>query len=326
LVEAVMLVTLGFLVATLLAIAAVPALARRAERLARKRAEAAFPLSLAEIAADRDHLRAELALRARTLEEQAERGFAARAGAMQEIGRRDMTIAKRDREIGFAKDRIAALTVDLDDTRTRLASETDAHAATREALEGRIGDLAALELALVEAGTELAGTHADLASAGSELAHDRVVLGRVRSALALREEELGALSSEVDAVRVANVELRTRSLVLEAERDQARQRLAARETELAEADGALKTARQSHTEEVSAMREEIRTRDERLETLHAEIMMLKGALAEARSERASEARFTGAMPANDSRSALREEIVRIADVLMTLSSKQEAAE
>ena len=75
-----MLVTLGFLCATLLALAAVPALARRAERLARKRAEAAFPLSLAEIAADRDHLRAELALRARTLEHQDELGFAAKAG------------------------------------------------------------------------------------------------------------------------------------------------------------------------------------------------------------------------------------------------------
>jgi hypothetical protein len=92
LIEAVMLVTLGFLCATLLALAAVPALARRADRLARKRAEAAFPLSLAEIAADRDHLRAELALRI------ARRGAAGRArlrgqgGAMQEIGRRDMTI------------------------------------------------------------------------------------------------------------------------------------------------------------------------------------------------------------------------------------------
>ena len=63
-----MLFALGFLCAALLALAAVPALARRADRLARKRAEAAFPLSLAEIAADleardaRDRSRAEAPL------------------------------------------------------------------------------------------------------------------------------------------------------------------------------------------------------------------------------------------------------------------------
>ena len=95
-----MLFALGFLCAALLALAAVPALARRADRLARKRAEAAFPLSLAEIAADRDHLRAELALRMRSAEQDAERGFAAKAGAMQELGRRDMTIGRLERELG----------------------------------------------------------------------------------------------------------------------------------------------------------------------------------------------------------------------------------
>ncbi len=89
-----MLFALGFLCAALLALAAVPALSRRADRLARKRAEAAFPLSLAEIAADRDHLRAELAVKMRSAEQEAEKGFAARAGAMQEIGRRDMDIGQ----------------------------------------------------------------------------------------------------------------------------------------------------------------------------------------------------------------------------------------
>src|SRR6478736_6745316 len=115
-----MLFALGFLCAALMALAAVPALARRADRLARKRAEAAFPLSLAEIAADRDHLRAELALRMRSVEQDAERGFAAKAEALQELGRRDMTIGRLQRELGERDVRIEELTTTLKTTQGTL--------------------------------------------------------------------------------------------------------------------------------------------------------------------------------------------------------------
>src|SRR5690242_8396170 len=115
-----MLFALGFLCASLLALAAVPALSRRADRLARKRAEAAFPLSLAEIAADRDHLRAELAVRMRAVEQEAKRGFAAKAGAMQEIGQRDMTIGRLERERGEQDQRIGTLEGELASTRGTL--------------------------------------------------------------------------------------------------------------------------------------------------------------------------------------------------------------
>ncbi len=100
-----MLFALGFLSAALLALAAVPALSRRADRLARKRAEAVFPLSLAEIAADRDHLRAELAVRMRSVEQEAERGFAAKAGAMQDIGRRDIVDIGMEQRFHTPRDR-----------------------------------------------------------------------------------------------------------------------------------------------------------------------------------------------------------------------------
>ncbi len=73
--------------------------------LARKRAEAAFPLSLAEIAADRDHLRAELAVRMRSVEQEAERGFAAKAGAMQDIGRRDIVDIGMEQRFHTPRDR-----------------------------------------------------------------------------------------------------------------------------------------------------------------------------------------------------------------------------
>jgi chromosome segregation ATPase len=247
LIEAVMLVTLGFLCATLLALAAVPALARRAERLARKRAEAAFPLSLAEIAADRDHLRAELALRVRAVEQQADRGFAAKAGAMQEIGRRDMTIAQLERDLRAREARIAdldgalaATRTDLGATRETLAGEVAAHAQTTATLEKRVADLAALEQNLSETRTALTGTGSDLAARNSELADERATLGRVQSLLAARETDLASQRSENDALRVTQVENRTQILVLEGKRDDLAGRLGVTETGLAQSQAALK--------------------------------------------------------------------------------------
>lgn len=245
LIEAAMLVALGFLSASLLALAAVPALARRADRLARKRAEAAFPLSLAEIAADRDHLRAELAIRARKLEQQAERGFAAKAEAMREVGRRDMTIGERERELQARDARIAAIEGELDttrgeldETRHALARESAALAETAATLEKRLADLASLEHSLAETRSSLTGTSADLAARAEELERERATLARIEAQLAERETELAAARSENDQLRVAQVEERTRILVLEGKRDELADRLAASERGLAESRAA----------------------------------------------------------------------------------------
>ena len=72
-IETVMIFALGFLSAGLLALIILPAVNRRAERLAKRRYEALFPLSASELAAERDHLRAEFAVSARRLEQKLER-------------------------------------------------------------------------------------------------------------------------------------------------------------------------------------------------------------------------------------------------------------
>jgi chromosome segregation ATPase len=236
LIEAVMLVMLGFLSATLLALAAVPALARRADRLARKRAEAAFPLSLAEIAADRDHLRAELALRARGLEQQAERGFAAKAAAMQDIGRRDMTIGQLERDLRAGEARIADLDADLTATRGKLAetqgrfaAETASHVETGKLLDKRVADLAVLERSLAEARMALTGTSADLSARGTELDQERATLGRVQALLSERDAELAALRAQSDVLQAAQLKHQTQMLVLEGQSADLSNRLAAAE-------------------------------------------------------------------------------------------------
>lgn len=67
-IEQAMIFALGFLVAGLVALAIAPAFWQRANRLTRRRLEAQVPLSVQEILAERDQLRAEFAVEQRRLE------------------------------------------------------------------------------------------------------------------------------------------------------------------------------------------------------------------------------------------------------------------
>ncbi|MBZ0215045.1 MAG: hypothetical protein K8F25_00700, partial [Fimbriimonadaceae bacterium] len=63
-----LLVALGFFAATLLALMLAPILWRRAVRLTTRRIQGTIPLSMSDIQADKDQLRAEFAMSTRKLE------------------------------------------------------------------------------------------------------------------------------------------------------------------------------------------------------------------------------------------------------------------
>src|SRR5258708_13055482 len=67
-IEPIMFFGLGFLAASLIGLIIVPFVHGRAVRLTVRRLEAATPLSMAEIQADKDQLRAEFAMSTRRLE------------------------------------------------------------------------------------------------------------------------------------------------------------------------------------------------------------------------------------------------------------------
>jgi chromosome segregation ATPase len=303
LIEAAMLVALGFLSASLLALAALPALSRRADRLARRRAESAFPLSLAEIAADRDHLRAELAIRERALEQKAESGFAAKAGAMSELGRRDMTIGRLETDLAERRQRVEALqaeltqrTQELAETRESLASESTAHQTTQATLSSRVGDLAAVEAQLAEARQALSGTTADLAVRSHELGELRVLHDKTGATLAERDQALSALNNEHDRQRLALVEAGTLRLTLEGERDDFSARLSTAEAALAAARtslSAMKLDRDSERLRADALTTRaneaeavLRVADANAIKLGAEIAKQEAAMTQASAEHA----------------------------------------
>jgi len=150
-IETVLFFGLGFLLASLCALLLLPVVNRRAARLARRRIDAMLPMSVTEIAAERDALRAEFAVSQRRLERSVERVRAKRHADMEAIGARtleiaalaktltaqDASLAERQAEIEQALARIAGLDRDLADAKT----EGAAGLATLHALEAAHRDI-----------------------------------------------------------------------------------------------------------------------------------------------------------------------------------------
>ncbi|HEX8416464.1 MAG TPA: hypothetical protein VF641_02570 [Methylobacterium sp.] len=231
-IETVMVFALGFLAASLCALLALPAVNARAARLARRRIEGMFPLSVAEIAAEKDYLKAQFAVAQRRLERAVEAARSHRHADMAAIGARTLEIASLSREI---EERDAALR----------ARETEI-AATREMLGGVERDLAASRAEEVVG----AATLRVLEGAHRELLDDFMTLRQERNAA--RRQLAGATESgfgatiDHDAVpafagTVADAEPDRAHAALVAEREALRTRLAAAEASLAEA-----LARQRH--------------------------------------------------------------------------------
>src|SRR4051794_41671781 len=114
-VESIMIFALGFLAAALLALLIIPAINARAERLARRRVEALFPMSITELTAEKDHLRAEFAVLQRRLERKTEEALAVKQQSMEELGRRAVRIEGLETELKLRDDRLGELERELAD-------------------------------------------------------------------------------------------------------------------------------------------------------------------------------------------------------------------
>jgi DNA repair exonuclease SbcCD ATPase subunit len=162
---------LGFFLATLLALAVLPAFWRRAYRLTRREIEATLPLSPREIAAERDQLRAKFAVERYQLEQQIADIRNKRFDDMKVTGQKAITIAERDDTIQSKIEDITALTqaraeqdellnitnTSLEEARTNLAQQAHEFQLLSETYRQTQGEL--------EASTHLAAQRADEISA-----------------------------------------------------------------------------------------------------------------------------------------------------------------
>ena len=99
-IEPIMYLAIGFLISMLFGLMIVPLVHNRAVRLTTRRLEAATPLSMAEIQADKDQLRAEFAMSARRLEMNVEQLKNKTTSQLAELGKKSDAINRMKIELG----------------------------------------------------------------------------------------------------------------------------------------------------------------------------------------------------------------------------------
>jgi len=149
LVEQIMFVGIGFLVAGLLVIGVIPMVHARAVRLTMRRIEALTPLSMAEIQAEKDQLRAEFAMSTRRLEMSVEQLKAKTANQLTELGKKSEAIGRLKLELGEKTAQLMAL-----EAKERQLADDVLH--SQHDLTSRIKMLNDTEAALAEAQAKLA--------------------------------------------------------------------------------------------------------------------------------------------------------------------------
>ena len=150
-IEPIMYFGIGFLIAALIGLVVVPLVHGRAVRLTMRRLEAATPLSMAEIQADKDQLRAEFAMSTRRLEMSVDQLKGRTTSQLAEIGKKGDAINRLKIELGektatiFALEaRDKALRDQLRATEEEVAAKTSAMLDTERALSDKEAELAKL--------------------------------------------------------------------------------------------------------------------------------------------------------------------------------------
>ncbi len=181
-VEPIMYFGIGFLVAALLGLLFVPLVHERAVRLTMRRLEAATPLSIAEIRADKDQLRAEFAMSTRRLELSVEQMKAKTTGQLAELGKKTDAIFQLKKELG---EKTAAIS----ELESRDQNLRDQLRATEEEFDLKSGALHGAKSALADKEAELAKLLAELGERSIMADSQRV--------------ELAALRAQVEAMKVS---------------------------------------------------------------------------------------------------------------------------
>jgi len=113
-IESIMYMGIGFLLAALIGVAVMPLVHARAVRLTARRLENTLPQSMEEIQAGKDLLRAEFAMSMRRLELVTEQLRGKMAGQLVELGTKGSTINRMKVERDVLKANITALKIQIE--------------------------------------------------------------------------------------------------------------------------------------------------------------------------------------------------------------------
>src|ERR1700759_5674384 len=176
-IEPIMYLAIGFLLSMLCGLMIVPLVHNRAVRLTTRRMEAATPLSMAEIQADKDQLRAEFAMSARRLEMNVEQLKNRTTSQLAELGKKTDAINRMKMELGEKnatifelEGREKAVKEQLRATEEEFAAKTEGPRGAEQALTDKQGELAKINSELNDRSMmadsrqiELVAVHAQIA-------------------------------------------------------------------------------------------------------------------------------------------------------------------
>ena len=184
-IEPIMFFGIGFLVASLFGLVLIPLVHNRAVRLTMRRLEAATPLSMAEIQADKDQLRAEFAMSTRRLELSVEQMKSKTTSQLAELGKKSESINRLKVELGEKTAAIFSLEAREKALRDQLQATESEHSV-------KIGALREAERMLSDKQAELAKLSADLGERSATADSQRVETTALRVQVeALKERVSG---------------------------------------------------------------------------------------------------------------------------------------
>jgi chromosome segregation ATPase len=175
-IEPIMYLAIGFLVSMLCGLMIVPLVHNRAVRLTTRRLEAATPLSMAEIQADKDQLRAEFAMSARRLEMSVDQLKNKTTSQLAELGKKTDAINRLKLELGeknatiFSLEaREKAMKEQLRATEEEFTAKTESLREAEQALKDKQNELARLSAELADRSTVAENRHVELVSVRTQV-------------------------------------------------------------------------------------------------------------------------------------------------------------
>ncbi len=187
-IEPIMYFGIGFLVAGLIGLVLVPLVHNRATRLAAKRFEAATPVSMSEIQADKDQLRAEFAMSTRRLEMSVEQLKARTTGQLSELGKKTEAITRLKSDLGEKTAVIFAL-----EAREK---------ALREQIRASEEEIAVKTNTMHETARTLSDKEAELAKRSAELGDQNFLSDSQRVEIIALRTQVEALRGQIDRLEV----------------------------------------------------------------------------------------------------------------------------
>ncbi len=319
-IEAIMFFALGFLAASLIGLVLLSAVWHRAVRLTTRRIEGAIPVSMAEIQADKDQLRAEFAMSTRRLETSVEQLKLKTTEQLAEIGRKSESVRLLKNEVEEKSAGVTALEAQEQNLRARLRSTEEELSVKSKALQDaeselavRASDLSKLERNFADKTSEsdsqkvqlialetqceslkskISGLEREVSATEQKLAEERTQAEQTARFLAAEKEKVENLTKQLveTELKLTNSKREAEAFAtnvqnLEAEANRQAQIAAERDRTLAatraESDRSRAEAMAAHREIENAAR----SYTAMIENLKAEKSMLEGALSQVRDDR-----------------------------------------